>query len=104
MVSLVDFYHVEESLNAERLQEVQRQLEQPFTPSTNTKQFPPRRKTENEEFKVINEDSVEFIDVKEESVEFKYVCTFCDDSFKRKDRLDRHLFSHTKKVCKIKAL
>lgn len=94
MVSLVDFYHVEESLNAGRLQEVQRQLEQPFSPLTNKKQLPQLITEENDEFKVTE-------NTKEESKKLEYVCTFCDESFKRKDRLDRHLFSHTKKVCKI---
>lgn len=37
-------------------------------------------------------------DVNKNKTEFKYKCNFCEQPFKRKDRLDRHLFIHTKQV------
>lgn len=30
--------------------------------------------------------------------QFNYVCRFCKIGFKRKDRLDRHVFTHTRTV------
>lgn len=29
---------------------------------------------------------------------FKYSCSFCNQKFKRKERLDRHIFTHTNEV------
>lgn len=31
----------------------------------------------------------------------KYLCTFCEMTFSRRDGLDRHLFMHTGIVCEI---
>lgn len=36
------------------------------------------------------------LNIKERSHnQLKYMCSFCEKDFKRKDRLDRHIFIHT---------
>lgn len=42
-----------------------------------------------------------FKNVAEESEKPNYSCSFCGESFNRKDRFDRHLFTHTNEVCNV---
>lgn len=56
-------------------------------------------KQDNEQLFVrINVPASQNKEFSKETREFKFVCKFCNKSFKRKDRLDRHIFTHTKKV------
>lgn len=81
MVSLIDHYNVTVSLQAEEQLEANKVFKDP------EKSRNPKTPVESEESS--SEDEIR---------KFTYKCSFCKESFKRKDRLDRHLFKHTGKV------
>lgn len=81
MVNKLDYYHLAVSLDVPIKQENEENLQEVQPP-------PPKKRK-----RIIRKDlGVET---------FKYSCSVCDEFFKKKDLLDRHMFKHTGKVRKL---
>lgn len=79
MVSYADYYHLATSLDIDAKHYINKEAIEvnPGMKYVKTKKKKAKSKIENKT---------------------KYSCEFCNEVFARKDRLDRHRFTHTKKV------
>ena len=83
-ISVFNYYPIETKLEfSSKVEELKNQVEVESKP-----------KGLKDEIK--NEEELE--EIEDEIPKLKYKCTFCNERFKRKDRLDRHIFIHTKEV------
>lgn len=79
-MSKVDYCQLGMSLDLDLNQKSSEELEE--------KLQPPRKKRKIAELEITEEI-------------FRYLCQVCNETFKKKDLLDRHMFTHTGKVRRI---